>query len=177
MEEDRELESNSDPSPRVPKKPLFSGYTPMQDDQYIPRFVVRCVVRKKTDNWRASRSSPRAAFCWVYELSTRGLFHFCFCSLLRGPGKDRELCRSEPSPRGVELRANLKSISYRYYIFEVAFLWVLTTETMNLTLSCLQGGVVRDKTENCVSRSPPRAAFSEPPTDASPVLIGGVRLF
>ena len=63
---------------------------------------------------------------------------------------------------GVELRANLKSISHRCHLFEVnlpqmppltdatshrchlfevAFVWELTKETIHLPLVCLQGGV------------------------------------
>ena len=41
---------------------------------------------------------------------------------------------------GVELRANLKSISHGCHLFEVAFAWALTTETIRLPLGCLQGG-------------------------------------
>jgi len=41
---------------------------------------------------------------------------------------------------GVELRANLKSISHRCYLFEVEFVWELTKETIHLPLGCLQGG-------------------------------------
>ena len=37
--------------------------------------------------------------------------------------------------------ANLKSISYRCHLFEVAFVWELTQETIVLPLGCLQGGV------------------------------------
>ena len=36
--------------------------------------------------------------------------------------------------------ANLKSISHRCYLFEVAFVWELTKETIVLPLGCLQGG-------------------------------------
>ena len=36
--------------------------------------------------------------------------------------------------------ANLKSISHRCYLFDVAFVWELTKETIHLPLSCLQGG-------------------------------------
>ena len=39
----------------------------------------------------------------------------------------------------IELRANLKT-SHRNYLFEVAFVWELTKETIHLPLSCLQGG-------------------------------------
>ena len=41
---------------------------------------------------------------------------------------------------GVELGANLKSISHRCHLFEVAFVWELTKETIHLPLGCLQGG-------------------------------------
>ena len=41
---------------------------------------------------------------------------------------------------GVEVRANLKSISHRYYLFELDFLWELNKETIHLPLGCLQGG-------------------------------------
>jgi len=47
----------------------------------------------------------------------------------------------EASHPGVEFRANLKSISHRCYLFEVAFVWELTKETIVLPLGCLQGGV------------------------------------
>ena len=39
----------------------------------------------------------------------------------------------------VELRANLKSISHRCQLFDVAFVWELTKETIHLPLGCLQG--------------------------------------
>ena len=39
--------------------------------------------------------------------------------------------------------ANLESISHRCCLREVAFEWELTTETIDLSLGCLQGGVVR----------------------------------
>ena len=38
------------------------------------------------------------------------------------------------------LGANLKSISHRCYLREVAFEWELTKETIKLPLGCLQGG-------------------------------------
>jgi len=44
---------------------------------------------------------------------------------------------------GVELRANLKSISHRCYLFEVAFVWELTEETIHLPMGCFQGGLRR----------------------------------
>ena len=40
---------------------------------------------------------------------------------------------------GVELRANLKSISHRFHLFEVAFVWEMTKETIHLPMGCLQG--------------------------------------
>ena len=46
-----------------------------------------------------------------------------------------------PHPGG-NLGANLKSISHRCYLFEVAFVWELTKETIHLPLGCLQGGCV-----------------------------------
>ena len=36
--------------------------------------------------------------------------------------------------------SNLKSIAHRCYLFEVAFVWELTKETIVLPLGCLQGG-------------------------------------
>ena len=39
------------------------------------------------------------------------------------------------------MRANLKSISYGRHLFEVAFVWTLTQETIHLPLGCLQGGI------------------------------------
>ena len=38
------------------------------------------------------------------------------------------------------MRANLKSIAHRCHLFEVAFVWELTEETIQLPLGCLQGG-------------------------------------
>ena len=38
--------------------------------------------------------------------------------------------------------ANFKSISHRYHLFEVAFVWELTKETIVWSLVCLQGGNV-----------------------------------
>ena len=42
---------------------------------------------------------------------------------------------------GVELRANLKTISHKCHLEEVAFVWELTKETIHLPVSCLQGGL------------------------------------
>ena len=38
------------------------------------------------------------------------------------------------------MRARLRSISHRCHLFEVAFVWESTTETIHLPLGCLQGG-------------------------------------
>ena len=38
------------------------------------------------------------------------------------------------------MRANLQSISLRCHLFEVAFAWELTKETIHLSLGRLQGG-------------------------------------
>ena len=43
--------------------------------------------------------------------------------------------------------ANLQPISHRCYLWEVAFEWELTTETINLPLGCLQGGAGREECE------------------------------
>ena len=47
---------------------------------------------------------------------------------------------SRPPHPGGNPGANLKSISHRRYLFEVAFVWELTKETIHLPLGCLQGG-------------------------------------
>ena len=39
------------------------------------------------------------------------------------------------------MRETLKSVSHRCYIFEVAFVWEVTEETIHLPMGCLQGGV------------------------------------
>ena len=48
---------------------------------------------------------------------------------------------SSPIHPGGDPRENLKSISHRCYLFEVAFAWDLTQETIVLPLGCLQGGL------------------------------------
>jgi hypothetical protein len=54
---------------------------------------------------------------------------------------------------GVELRANiLELISHRFHLFEVAFAWELTKETMHLPLGCLQGSVGAGTEEAVLSR-------------------------
>ena len=40
---------------------------------------------------------------------------------------------------GVELMENLESISHRYYLEEVVFVWELTKKSMHSPLGCLQG--------------------------------------
>ena len=63
--------------------------------------------------------------------------------LVHGGGKDGEAAQTRkvmPLHPGVELRANRKSISHRCHLFEVAFVWQLTKETIHLPLGCLQGG-------------------------------------
>jgi len=48
--------------------------------------------------------------------------------------------RQELGHPGGNPGANLKSISHRCYLFEEAFVWELTKETIHLPLACLQGG-------------------------------------
>ena len=59
-------------------------------------------------------------------------------------GEVESVIRGVPVPRlhhpGVELRANLKSIAHRCHVFEAAFVWELSKETIHLPLGCLQGG-------------------------------------
>ena len=62
---------------------------------------------------------------------------------------------------GVELRANLKSTPHRCHLFEVAFVWELTKETIHLPLGCLRVG--RALPHRCSSSS----RFI-PPTPQSP---------
>ena len=51
------------------------------------------------------------------------------------------------------MRANLESISHRCRLFEVAFVWDLTTETIHLPLGCLQLGT---KVKDAMGRTCPR---------------------
>ena len=53
---------------------------------------------------------------------------------------------------GVELRAELKSISHRCHLFEMAFVSELTGETIHLPLGCLQGGYRTESVYNVVSQ-------------------------
>ena len=41
---------------------------------------------------------------------------------------------------GVELRESFKSIFHRCHLCEVAFVWELAKETIDLPLGCLEGG-------------------------------------
>ena len=79
-----------------------------------------------------------------------GALRFRPFSDIRGPFSDAREPASDirgpvstsidaPHP-GEEMRANLKSISHRCHLFEVAFVWELTKETIHLPLGCLQGG-------------------------------------
>ena len=43
---------------------------------------------------------------------------------------------------GVDLRKNLRPISHRSHLFEVAFVWELTEEAIYMPLGCLHGGAV-----------------------------------
>ena len=89
-----------------------------------PAFV-RALVFGSTNVTAHRRSSGVSGRC-SRPLSTRS----------RSPSTSRH-----PPHPGVELRANLKSISHRCHLFEVAFVWELTTETIHLPLGCLQGGL------------------------------------
>ena len=47
-----------------------------------------------------------------------------------------QVCKYHP---GVDSRANLKSISHRFHLLEVAFAGEVTQETIHLPRCCLQG--------------------------------------
>ena len=57
-----------------------------------------------------------------------------------GADPNPQVSAAERSHPGDNSGANLKSITHRYYLFEVAFVWELTNETIGLPLGCLQGG-------------------------------------
>jgi len=61
--------------------------------------------------------------------------------------------------------ANLKSISHRCHLFEVAFVWEFTKETIVLPLVCLQGGVPPRPIPgtSCVPETPFQSRCSSPP--------------
>ena len=73
--------------------------------------------------------------------------------------------------------ANLKPISHRCYLFEVAFVWELTNETIVLPLGCLQGGGVISTClgpHTCLSPTPRTPGFADsdfPP--GSSLMVGG----
>ena len=74
--------------------------------------------------------------------------------------------------------ANLKSISHRCYLREVAFEWELAEETIYLTLGCLLGGFIARKFLNINSfptKAPGREAGCEPPVlhEGAPVVQVG----
>ena len=55
-----------------------------------------------------------------------------------------------PNHHGVELRANLQSISHKCHLEEVAFVWEWTKETNDLPLGCLAGASLNP--ERCTVR-------------------------
>jgi len=69
-------------------------------------------------------------------------------AVVRSPGARRKVSE-DLRQRGIVLHpggntgANLKSISHRCYLFEVAFVWELTRETIDFPLGCLRGGKSR----------------------------------
>ena len=54
-----------------------------------------------------------------------------------------------PDRPGGNPGANLKSISHRCDLREVAFEWELTEETIYLPLGCLQAGLISQKVRVC----------------------------
>ena len=56
----------------------------------------------------------------------------------------------------VKFRANLKSISHRCHLCEVAFVWELTSETIHLPQGCLPGFSSHVGTVNAAARLPSR---------------------
>ena len=62
---------------------------------------------------------------------------------------------------GVELRASFKSISYRCHLFEEAFVWKLTKETIHLPLGCIQSAFLAlcDSPQLCFSIAAPEFAL------------------
>ena len=106
------------------------------------------------------------------------LHALCPGACLRSPDLNEEPRLTEADPDllshpGVELRANLKGISHRCYLFEVAFVWELTEETIDLPLGCLQGGL-HALCPRAFSRSP---HLNEEPrlTEADPDLLGQLK--
>ena len=58
-------------------------------------------------------------------------------------------------PTILEVTQGQMSISHRCYLFEVAFVWELTKETIVLPLGCLQGGCPVDLPHGLPKRPPP----------------------
>ena len=61
---------------------------------------------------------------------------------------------SMPPNLGGNPEANLKSISHRCHPIQVAFVWALTEETIDLPLGCLQGGPSEIDTKNVLRFCP-----------------------
>jgi len=59
-----------------------------------------------------------------------------------------------PRHPGGNPEANLKSISHRCYLEEVAFAWELTKETIVLPLGCLHGGEMSERTASTATSVP-----------------------
>ena len=88
--------------------------------------------------------------CWNASYLARPALRLPACPQVDGlQGSSRNLYEGVyeglapevPPHPGVNLRANCQSISHRCDIFEVAFVWELTKETILLPLGCLQGGL------------------------------------
>ena len=101
---------------------------------------------------RQQHSPPRCSpsRCDFGEANRNGPHTSCYFPLAPAGGSPPEAHNlsvpanqdglANPCHPAVELRANLKSISHRCHLEEVAFVWELTKETMDLPLGCLQGG-------------------------------------
>ena len=83
----------------------------------------------------------------------------------------RGCCAEDPPP---VLRANLKSISHRRHLFDVAFLWELTKGTIHFPQGCLQGGMQRTAGAAGAANPPPNAAFNADGGVGIDALRGGV---
>ena len=82
---------------------------------------------------RAEAPSGTPLYCSINPTEGQGTARF-FAVSLRGFAT-----RLFPHPGG-NPGANRKSIFYRCHLFEVAFVWDLTNETIHLPMGCLQGG-------------------------------------
>jgi len=74
------------------------------------------------------------------EVARAGKITFLLSPILQVSTRQHRGCYQNSSHPGGNPGANLKSISYRCYLEEVAFVWALTKETIHLPLGCLQGG-------------------------------------